>query len=164
MFTYVFYALVVVVSIYGLTQTKNIFTGLADTECSLLQFFDQILYGEVKEITPKWIGINEIDTILANLETRIQEMSNDNLMSNFEYYLGEIDTQRDEFMTKLKSLHKNFYEANEIDPLGKYTKTYTYPQNYYQEGTDPKYLDGKYALDLIEDLGKYDTDTQKFTD
>ena len=108
LFTYVFYALVVAVCIYGLTQTKNIFTGLADTECSLLQFFDQILYGEVKEITPKWIGINEIDTILANLETRIQEMSNDNIMSNFEYYLGEIDTQRDEFMTKLKGLHKNF--------------------------------------------------------
>ena len=48
-FTYVFYALVVVVCFYGLSQTKNIFTGLANTECSFLQFFDQVLKGEHKE-------------------------------------------------------------------------------------------------------------------
>ena len=39
-FTLVFYALVIAVSIYGLTQSNKIFTGLADTECSLLKIID----------------------------------------------------------------------------------------------------------------------------
>ena len=37
-FTYIFYALVVAVCIYGLTQTNKIFTGLSNTECSFLKF------------------------------------------------------------------------------------------------------------------------------
>ena len=47
-FTYVFYALSVGVCVYGLTQANKIFVGLANTECSLLKFFDQVLYGEAK--------------------------------------------------------------------------------------------------------------------
>ena len=37
-FSYVFYALVVAVCIYGLTQSNKIFVGLANTECSILKF------------------------------------------------------------------------------------------------------------------------------
>ena len=48
-FSYLFYGLVVAVCLYGLTQSNKIFTGLANTECSLLQFFYQILYGEERE-------------------------------------------------------------------------------------------------------------------
>ena len=42
-FTYIFYALSVAICLYGLTQANKIFVGLADTECSILRFFEQIL-------------------------------------------------------------------------------------------------------------------------
>ena len=56
-FTYTFYALSISVCIYGLTQSNKIFEGLANTECSLLQFFDQILYGEDIETKMDLIGL-----------------------------------------------------------------------------------------------------------
>ena len=59
--TYTCYGIVFVVSIYGLTQSNSIFVGLADTECSLLKFVGDVLYGENKETTPKWGGIEKIN-------------------------------------------------------------------------------------------------------
>ena len=38
-FTYVFYAIVIAVCVYGLTQASKIFEGLSNTQCSLLKFF-----------------------------------------------------------------------------------------------------------------------------
>ena len=38
-----FYALVLGISVYGLSQSNSIFVGLADTECSLLKFIGEVL-------------------------------------------------------------------------------------------------------------------------
>jgi len=62
--TYACYAIVFFVSIYGLSQSNSIFVGLADTECSLLKFVGDVVYGENKETTPKWGGIENIKTKL----------------------------------------------------------------------------------------------------
>ena len=155
-FTYIFYALVIVVCIYGLTQASKIFTGLANTECSFLQFFNQILYGEKKE-TPKWIGIQEIDKLLNNLEKTLKEMKDDNLIEYLDDLIGDINDQRKDFMDELQNLHTHFYEPDGITPLSEYCIQYptTTPFNYYTEGTEKKYLKDKYVLDLIPALGKY---------
>ena len=58
--TFTCYALIIGVSIYGLAQSNSVFVGLADTECSLLRFIDEVLEGEKKEGTPKWGGIDNI--------------------------------------------------------------------------------------------------------
>ena len=47
--TYGLYALVVAVCIYGISTSNHIFVGIADTECSILRFFDEILEGEIKQ-------------------------------------------------------------------------------------------------------------------
>ena len=39
-FTYIFYALSVAICIYSLAESNKIFVGIADTECSILKFFD----------------------------------------------------------------------------------------------------------------------------
>ena len=163
-FTYIFYALVVAVSLYGLTQTKKIFTGLANTECSFLEFFDQVLKGEKKEITPKWIGITKIDKLLRDLKKNLNQMKNDNLLEQLDSLLEDIDDQRDKFMPKLKRLHKNFYEADGETPLDKYCINYptVSPLYYYKKGTETKYLRDKYVLDIIPALGKYDEENQEF--
>ena len=46
-------ALVVAVCIYGLSKSNHIFIGVADTECSILKFIDEVLDGESKETKPK---------------------------------------------------------------------------------------------------------------
>ena len=71
--TYACYGIVVVLSIYGLSQSNSIFVGLADTECSLLKFVGDVIYGENKENTPKWGGIenikNKLDQISGHFQT-----------------------------------------------------------------------------------------------
>ena len=57
-FTNVFYALVVAICIYGLSQSNNVLKGMASTECSVLKFFEQFLDGETKQQLPRWSGIN----------------------------------------------------------------------------------------------------------
>ena len=52
-FTCVFYALSVAICIYGLAQSNSIFVGIADAECSILEFFEQVLEGEKKRKSSK---------------------------------------------------------------------------------------------------------------
>jgi hypothetical protein len=72
--TNVMYAIVVAVSIYGLSQSNSIFVGLADTECSLLRFLGEIIDGETKSTTPKWGGIEKIKSLLQDTGKNIGEI------------------------------------------------------------------------------------------
>ena len=81
-FTYFFYAAVIAVSIYGFTQTSKIFTGLSNTECSSIRFFETILFGETRDENnndPKWIGIEGVTGILNNLKEEITDMKESDL-------------------------------------------------------------------------------------
>ena len=162
--TYLFYALVIAVCVYGLTQTNKIFTGLSNTECSLMQFFDQILFGEEKDTRPKWIGIENVRNILTNLNDQVSEMSQGHLDEELDIYMENIDEQRENFLPKLKDVHKKFYEADEKTPKQGYYIEYKNSDNRYIEieGVQLK-LEGKYVLDLIPAFGKYD-DTKENED
>ena len=161
-FTYVFYALVVVVCFYGLSQTKNIFTGLANTECSFLQFFDQVLKGEHKEDRPKWIGINKIDKLMNDLEANLREMRDEDLNSQLSDLMDNIEYEKDKFMSKLQTLHKKFYENDGVTPLAKYCLDYQSSSYHYEDETGNKNLNSKYVMDLIPALGKYNDQTHEF--
>ena len=80
-FTYVFYALSVAICIYGLTQSNSVFVGIADTECSMLKFFDQVLEGEMKQSLPRWAGIDGINGILGDINKQIQNLRSGTLDS-----------------------------------------------------------------------------------
>lgn len=91
--TYACYAIVFFVSIYGLSQSNSIFVGLADTECSLLKFVGDVVYGENKETTPKWGGIENIKTKLDLTseqfqiikDSKLQDLKNEKeRIKNFE--------------------------------------------------------------------------------
>ena len=161
-FTYFFYAAVIAVSIYGFTQTSKIFTGLSNTECSSIRFFETILFGETRDENnndPKWIGIEGVTGILNNLKEEITDMKESDLEEELELNVQEIDEKRDEFFTTLKSIHKRFYSLDPNDDIIE-------PQiGYYLDYTSGKQivinsqtqqLQGKYVLDLIPAFGKYD--------
>ena len=167
-FTYIFYALVITVCIYGLTQTNKIFTGIANTECSFMKFFDDILDGEEKEETPKWIGINGVSNMLNSLYDTIEDMENSDLNANLESKIRDIDEERSNFMPELKSTYKNYYtDRNDgidgVDPnVGYYVE---YNNDAYIKESDSTTINynGKYMLDIFNLLGRYDNDKQNYT-
>ena len=50
----IFYIIVSLISIYALIEQDKIFTGLADLECSVLKFTDEVLQGEKNPYPPFW--------------------------------------------------------------------------------------------------------------
>ena len=165
-FTYAFYALVLAVCLYGITQTNKIFTGLYNTECSFLKFFDEILKGEQNDKPTKWIGIEGVSNILDKLYEEINDMSEADLKGELENLMEEIDEKREDFLPKLKTVHRKFYkdEDDTKEPKEGYYIEYKESDGYFIEanGAQPK-LNGKYVLDLVEIFGKYDVEKNNFT-
>ena len=99
--TNVMYAIVVGVSIYGLSQSNSIFVGLADTECSLLRFLGEILDGETKGRTPKWGGIDKIKNKLQETVTKINGLKG-SVTTNLGNTKTDVTSAESTFKGKLK--------------------------------------------------------------
>ena len=159
--SYAMYALVVAVCFYGFSQSNHIFTGLADTECSILKFFDEVIDGESKNEPPKWAGIGGIKGILQGLKDDINEMASttrETLNGKIEDIRREeevpgdpvkpIGTKKD-FLTKLKSFGDYFYDGTNYNP--------DYCKNYNSNNC----ANGNYVFDLVKQLGTYDDTNNK---
>lgn len=70
--TFLFSAVAIACTIYGLGVSGSVFTGLASTECSILQFTNVISEGEKKEELPKWAGINGILNLMDNIQNTME--------------------------------------------------------------------------------------------
>ena len=150
--TYALYALVVAVCIYGLSQSNHIFVGLADTECSILRFFNELIDGESKESLPKWAGISGIQDILTNLDQTLKDIKQNSLSDlNSEVdSLSDTNGPKQLFLNRLKDAHLIFHIDNDEskDYIASYTKDLTFSDN----------SKGKYVLDIIDNFGKYDSE------
>ena len=156
-FTYLLYALVVAVCFYGLTQTNKIFTGLANTECSILNFFDEILFGEQKLTTPRWAGIEGINSILNEISTVISEMG-PSTYQTLEDGLEQIHDEEEAFEDILKGSGEEFYDSGNYKD-GIYSKDYT-GTNFYQTPGDENKLNGRCVIDLVYYFGRYQQDEE----
>ena len=154
-FTYLLYALVVAVCFYGLTQTNKIFTGLANTECSILNFFDEILFGEQKLTTPRWAGIDGINSILNEISTVISELG-PSTYQTLEDGLEQIHDEEEAFEDILKGSGDDFYDSGNYKD-GVYSKDYT-GTDYYQTPGDENKLNGRCVIDLVYYFGRYTQD------
>ena len=147
-FTYVFYALVVAVSVYGLTQSKKIFVGLANTECSILKFFGQVLDGEIKEERPKWAGISGIKTLLNDLMDTITRLKDDSY-SSLEEGINDIEQKKTSFNNEMEKAGKAFFTDDTYsDYKGDYKRDYT------TLGIEDYPLEDVYVLDMVKRFGK----------
>jgi len=157
--TYALYALVVAVCFYGLSQSNHIFVGIADTECSILRFVDEVIDGESKETLPKWAGFNGIKSLLKDLKNTINGMK-DGTAENLKSEIADINGSEDgtvkgtkkDFLEKLEEIGNDFYEKN-----GDYHDDYTIT---YPHGSATS-ITGKYVLDLVDLLGKYNPTSEK---
>ena len=157
--TFGLYALVVAVCFYGLSQSNHIFVGIADTECSILRFVDEVVDGESKETLPKWAGFNGIKGLLEDLKTTINSLGSETA-TDLNNQIKLIDNEetghegkKQLFLKALKEFGDNYYEET-----ASYHNDYTitYPDNT-GPGTENIVvnLNGKFVLDLVKQLGKY---------
>ena len=148
--TYALYALVVAVCIYGISQSNHIFVGIADTECSILRFFDEILEGELKTETPRWAGFTGIIDILDGMSKEITDMKTSTkgeLDNEMEY----IKNNKTTFQNIMTTIWKRFTDSITIPP-DSYKNIYSNEYNFLGGGKD-----GQYVLDLIKLFGYYDS-------
>ena len=148
--TYALYALVVVVCIYGFSQSNHIFVGLADTECSILRFFGEIIDGETKNSLPKWAGMSGIQNILTNIEQTLNDIK-DNSLNDINEKIDNLDTPgkpKDVFLNKLKDAHKTFHTDGD--------ENNAYLADYVGNFDIPGKTENTYVFDIINDFGKYD--------
>ena len=79
----IFYAIVALISFYALTEQSKIFSGLADTECSVLKFTDEVLYGENIKYPPYWAGIEKITSLLSEIKEKTTQLEVGNILDEF---------------------------------------------------------------------------------
>jgi len=154
-FTFVFYALSVALSIYGLSQSKKIFVGLANTECSILKFFGQVLNGEIKRERPKWAGIDGIKTLLDSLISEIEDLRSSAIDDVLNGGIGRIGTAKSEFHTNMKNAGDKFFSSTPSTYITKYSK------NYNDKDIAGYPLEDIYILDVVKDFGYQHSETNE---
>jgi hypothetical protein len=147
-FTYIFYALSIAICIYSLAESNKIFVGIADTECSILKFFDQVLEGELKETLPRWAGIQGINQILENISSKLNGLE-DRIEDNLNVQIDNIERGQSAFDTKITGIPDKFKSGGSY--LSEYSKNYASAIQLESGYT----IEGTYVLDLIKLLGEY---------
>lgn len=148
-FTYFFYSLSIIVCILEIGESNKVFEGIADVECSFLQFFTQIINGEIKPDLPKWSGIGSIKNILIDINNTIYDMSIDSY-ERLNKNLNNISNSKQNFIEKMHEIgYKLFDKQNNkfFDP---------YEHHYKPIGDTGYPLEGDYVYDLVYNFGRYD--------
>ena len=141
-FTYIFYGLVVGVCVYGLAEANKIFEGLANTECSVLKFFDQVLYGETKQTLPRWAGIRNINELLYDLNSTLTSLSR-NAYQELNDSIDNITNLESDFVTSMHDSGEEFYD--QTNALNPYKDPYTITLTSIPSGKP----DGIYVYDIV---------------
>ena len=124
---------VIIICILGLIKTDAIFTGLTNTECSILRFISEMLDGETKNTLPKWGGVASILSMFNNTVYKIEEMAKDSTINQIEHKKNDYKAAKDLFITDLKTA------CNAINS----ETTYFYSSN-------------NFILDIAKKFGKYE--------
>ena len=152
--TYIFYIVAIIVSINALTKSKKIFKGLANTECTMLRFIQEVLDEELKQSEPKWEGIANIKSLIANLKTKINDLSNNSTVIELNNKNAELKNNKSSFRNESDKFAEDYYNE------GKYHDDYT---TTFSNISLTDYKDKKYVLEIIENIGHVDSETNKFT-
>ena len=152
---YIFYSISVAACIYGLIKSGSIITGLSNTECSFLNFREQILEGETKQTLPKWAGFKRIKEILSDIKYEIKDLRKITL-NDLNKKLGNIENKKISFKNKMKESGNAFYSSSDRTS---YINLYSSDEyNINSRG-----ISGKYVLDLVKIFGrKANIDEEKY--
>ena len=113
------YVIVALISFYALVEQKKVFTGLADIECTVLRFTDNVLEGETQKFPPYWAGIDKISEILRDFRTKTEELRTSNVLTQLNSIKATSDNNKDTFENQLASGSDIIYTN------GNYKKTFS---------------------------------------
>ena len=128
----IFYVIVALICLYCLVEQNKVFTGLADLECSVLKFTDEVLQGEKVSYPPFWTGIENVETTLQQISSKINELKGTTI-TTLQNLQSEVNNKKETFENSLKAAGDKI-KTNYIK---------TYDSNDYQ-------------LDLAKLFGTYD--------
>ena len=134
----IFYIIVSLISIYALIEQDKIFTGLADLECSVLKFTDEVLQGEKNPYPPFWSGITKMKKSLSDISAKIAELQPyGNTIDNLGNLQTDINSAKSAFEDSLNtqgsSINSGFktstndYQLDIAKNFGTFDKTATPP-------------------------------------
>ena len=127
----IFYAIVSIISIYSLIEQNKLFTGLADLECSVIKFTDEVLDGEKNPYPPFWAGIDKMKKTLDEISGKIDDLK-PTTSTNLQTFKNNTDTKKNGFESALKdagiAINNNY-----------------------------KTTSGDYQLDIAKQFGTFDT-------
>ena len=98
----IFYVIVALISLYALVEEKKVFTGLADLECSILKFTDEVLEGENTPYPPFWAGIENIRNILGQITDKINTLKS-NTVNELQTLNDEVNNKKGLFEDTLQN-------------------------------------------------------------
>ena len=98
----IFYVIVVLISLYSLVEENKIFTGLADLECSVLKFTDEVLEGENSPYPPFWAGIDNIKNIFGQIISKIDTLKTQTV-NDLQVLNDDVNTKKGLFETTLQN-------------------------------------------------------------
>ena len=123
---------IIITCILGIANTDKIFTGLTNTECSILRFINEMLEGESKVNYPRWGGVATVIEKLNETAIKIGEMARDSTKQDAEIKKNAYNNEKDNFVQDLKTACDNIKDDT----------TYLYDTNY--------------ILDIAKEFGKYE--------
>ena len=127
----------------------------------MLQFFDQILYGEDRDQSgPHWAGIEVINTMLTNLDSELTSLST-NTNNELQNKVSVITSEKSQFKTAIEEAGTKVF-----DNSNNYLTDISHSYNNFQIKIDGNtmQLNGNYIIDLVARLGEYDNVNEKFSD
>ena len=143
--TLILYIFTFAISIYGIIESNSIFNGIANTECSIHTFLEQILDGETKQNNQNWAGFNNINEIFSELANQIKELRRTTL--NYLYQkIDDINNKKMNFKNKMEESGNKLYSSSDSSL---YSDVYS---NIYS--MDSRGISGTYVLDIIKMFGK----------
>ena len=98
---------VILTSLLSLIYSNYLFRVIASTECSTLEFLNEISDGEHKNVLPRWGGFPTIISIFDTTISQIEDMDEDNSVSDIGEKLNEYNEARDNFLQVLQEACDN---------------------------------------------------------
>ena len=156
----IIYILIISISIYALFQLPD-YTN--HSLCLYKIFLGTFIYGEGKETEMRWKGLENIIDNFKYIKSLISKMKDDNKERMLNISINSIENEKDEFFKKLKFIHRNFFNNDEMTPLEGYFIDYPDNSNYYVEHLSKLYLRKRYILDLLPLFGRYHSINDSFS-
>ena len=144
----IFYIIVALISFYSLVEKNKVFSGIADIECAVLRFTDEVLYGETSVYPPYWAGIDHLKETLTCMGGNITALNTGSTNDELTYHYNTI--YKDD--SNLNDYGKKKTFENSLKNAGD-----TISNQYKYTMDDNK----EYQLDIAKLFGYYDDAIKK---